>query len=236
MKKYIAFVSLILSVKFMAQVGIMTQKPEATLDVNGNVTLEETPVLSSDETTTYRLLINNANRRLSTLKGTNKVYSNVSYTITTQDNSDWVAEANTGVPTSQYTGILLSAYFGNSVYDEKNPKDGNYQYGIKHYSYGNDTLGNVAQTAEIKSKNGYWYLSADYDGVDPYFGYVSGNEAKSKEGQQGFYWKFDVLFINNGFIDDLGTYEDSVDGSTASGSFAEAGSTNLLEYLKSKKL
>ncbi|MRJ08699.1 hypothetical protein EDL99_07435 [Ornithobacterium rhinotracheale] len=236
MKKILYIAVALFSANAMAQrVGVNTETPQAALEVNGNVSLEAVPMAGLQEQT-YNLLIDKNTRRLVIASGDKKVFNNVSYRITTNSNQDWIYDANTNVPTNQYTAILVSSFFGNAYYDE-NEKKG-VRYGIKHANNGYG--GNIAETVSVEpGDDGNWHIKADYEGADPFIGGLKGDWDAGKyarEGKDSFYWKFNILYVDSGSLIDLGEAEGSVDKDRQVGQWDQGtGYSNPIEYLKAKK-
>uniref|UniRef100_UPI0039A494A6 hypothetical protein n=1 Tax=Ornithobacterium rhinotracheale TaxID=28251 RepID=UPI0039A494A6 len=237
MKKILYIAVALFSANAMAQrVGVNTETPQAALEVNGNVSLENVPMAGLQEQT-YNLLIDKNTRRLVIASGEKKLFNSVSYRITTNTNQDWIYDANTNVPTNQYTAILVSSYFGNAYYDEYEVAKG-VRYGIKHSSRG----GNIAETVSLEpGDDGYWHIKADYEGADPFIGGKNGtwddkaNEIAEK-GKNSFYWKFNILYVDSGSLIDLGEAAGEVAEKPQKGQWDQGtGYSNPIEYLKAKK-
>ncbi|QAR30932.1 hypothetical protein EQP59_06080 [Ornithobacterium rhinotracheale] len=235
MKKILYIAVALLSANAMAQrVGVNTETPQAALEVNGNVSLETVPEAGLQEQT-YNLLIDKNTRRLVIASGEKRLFNSVSYRITTNSNQDWIYDANTNVPTNQYTAILVSSYFGNKYYDDNSVM----RYGIKHSYRG----GNIAETVSVEpGDDGNWHIKADYEGAAPFIGTLGESEwpgedkDKAIEGKDSFYWDFDILYVDSGSLIDLGEAEGTVDARQEIGQWDQGtGYSNPIEYLKAKK-
>ncbi|MRJ11669.1 hypothetical protein EDL98_11410 [Ornithobacterium rhinotracheale] len=227
----------------MAQsnVGVNTETPQASLEVNGNVTLNVANAAGTTET--YDLLIDKNTRRLAVVNKKAVPFNSIQYKVITTIGDDWVYSANTGVPASKYTALLTASYFGNFYRENfyiQNPKNWatDVVYGIRHIE--GDRNKNVSETTSIDvGSDGNWYISADYDGADPYIGGNQPNvwdSAKYDQARSSFYWTFDVLFVDNNFIKDLGEITDisMTVNNSGIGSWDTANGANPIEYLKGK--
>ncbi|MGQ2118246.1 hypothetical protein [Ornithobacterium rhinotracheale] len=197
-------------------VGINTNTPQSALDVNGNVRLE---VANKVEPTShyYNLMKDTNTHELVVQDDTYKTFNHASYDVKTTMGEDWLFDVNTNVPANKYTGVIVMSYFYNarSVYQidgQKNPEYiENSVYGISHKDT-NRNEGNLAETVKLtKGSDKNWHFSADYDFVRPFASRKGVKDLNTlKDDSKHFHWAFDILFIDNSIIEDLGDLEDKV--------------------------
>lgn len=222
MNKYIILLLLTASSFAFGQnkVGVNTEEPQASLDVNGNVIVSQLDPYSPNN---IDLMRNTENKRIVGVAG-NPPFIKVTFKITCTDNQDWIADFNTLIPTKDYTLAVLNASLKYPKYEEttgsKEPYNGgnwdnawNTFYGISHLG-DNTTNGNLKETVNpqqvvevTQGNDGFWHLSADYVKAVPalswnvYYGYTKGN--RYWQDLTGLYWEITTMAIHNSYVKDF---------------------------------
>ncbi|MGP2570181.1 hypothetical protein ACT4R9_04755 [Ornithobacterium rhinotracheale] len=200
MKKIIFVISLI-SVKLMhAQVGIGTDEPKASLDINGNLKIE----LVEDATTpAFPLYRDEKDHKIkvgsssdtSGGEGANVFQPSEDYALskmtyklyTGNQNAENIIDYNTKIPTSKFRPLIIAA---NLRYDNAQtgeaevpliPKARDGQNSIKYL--------------KLEEKGGTWHIKADFTAVDI-------------TEDRKWYWEIITLVINKGqnAFDELDTF------------------------------
>jgi len=141
LKIFIPFLFL-LSLTCFSQVGINTNTPEATLDINGNLKIRNITV--SDNSNVSSLVIDTNTKEVKVLSSGNTApISCLTYQLNSVD-GDLVSNFNTNIKTSEFSLILVGSIYNSGwLYP--------YETGV----YG-------PKNAYAYKENGTWRLYADY--------------------------------------------------------------------------
>lgn len=210
MKKLIYLFTIFSLIQISAQqtekIGInKTENLRAEVDVNGTVSIEDTPEIKESYLPLY-LNTDGNSRRLAAYKGVYRPFTILEMKIEPGFQSDYVKDFDTKIPTDKYELFLSDAYLANYKWEENistfpNPV----AYGIAHAFKNGDPGGpvyNLEQSVNLTKKDGTWHIAADYYGAEPYCKNVSDNNATCNY----YYWNITVLAINKSFVYELGTY------------------------------
>lgn len=178
MKKFILLLFGAGTLSLQAQVGINTEDPKATLDVQGNVIVGETSFTDSGYSVVVR---DNSSGELKVVGNAGQNNSApinlITFKLQNVD-GDWVQNYYTGIDSNKFTVVVTEARFyteGKTV--ELSPGTGNaVRYNPEH----------VYATTEQKNNKNQWTLHADFIGGTP----RSGNGT----------WEITCLVINNSLV------------------------------------
>lgn len=190
MKKYtLPLIFAIGSMLFaQSKVGVGTDSPKATLDIEGDLKIETLNDASTEAEPLYR---NDSGDQIIMKGGENKVFVPLKYIFYMDDrDADWLNGFNTGIKTSEYNLILGSSLL---TYQRiRNDKEEEVPASIYLVSEGGTSplLASVKQ-AYVEGKDGYWWIYADFSGARPYKG-----DAQLISGKALFTWEIQVLAID----------------------------------------
>lgn len=180
MKKFILLLFGAGTLSLQAQVGINTEDPKATLDVQGNVIVGETSFTDSGYSVVVR---DNSSGELKVVGNAGQNNSAPINLITFKlrnVNRDWVQNYYTGIDSNKFTVVVTEARFyikeGEGTV-ELSPGSGSVvRYNPEH----------VYATTEQKNNKNQWTLHADFLGGTP-------------RGGNGT-WEITCLVINNSLV------------------------------------
>lgn len=158
MKKFLSLASLVITALTYSQVGVNTDTPQATLDVNGNVIVQEAKTVGDTEP--YSLVVRStSNGELKIVdKPTEptKPFTLIKYEISNPE-GDWLRDLNTNIPVDQYTLTIINTQFLDT----------------KGAAFGRISLGNkdgktyvITPKVELFKHDGKWRIKADYDSAN----------------------------------------------------------------------
>lgn len=182
MKKFILLLFGAGTLSLQAQVGINTETPKATLDVQGNVIVGETSYTESkhghsvvvrDNSTGELKVVGNAGQNNSA------PINLITFKLKNVD-GDWVRNYYTGIDSSKFTVVVTEARFyireGEGTVELSTGNGSNADYNPEH----------VYATTEQRNKKNQWTLHADFVGGGP----KTGNGT----------WEITCLVINNSLV------------------------------------
>src|SRR5690554_392184 len=163
-KNILLFISCLLSLPIVAQVGINTTTPRTTLEVAGNTTINgainiENLGVIQDLDVPYLLTQNQGEvvKELNTIYVGNSLAYFQEYKLTNVSR-DWVSDFNTNIKASKYGMIVISAYFSHELVMDGTP--------------GNFAI--PAVSTVVDPFTGTWRIRADYPSATT-DGSVNGN-------------------------------------------------------------
>ena len=191
-----------------AQVGIATDKPQATLHVNGNVKIEKLDFYNADYS--KPVYWNSETKSLSTTV-TQRPFYNLTYKLRASKNEDWINNFNTKIDATKYTLIITSAVLRQSDIN------GSTLTGTETNAYINlfDTNSTSSDPKRLKQvlpniqpfkENNTWRLRLDFVNTAPY--------RANPDVDSYFLWEVNVLVINNNSINTISEQKYSLDSSS----------------------
>lgn len=181
MKKFILLLFGAGTLSLQAQVGINTEDPKATLDVQGNVIVGETSFTDSGYSVVVRDNSTGELKRVGNAGQNNSAPINLITFKLQNVAGDWVKNYYTGIDPSKYTVVVTEARFYT---DERGtvqlfPGDtSNAKYNPEHV---------YATIEQGNNKKNQWTLHADF---------VGGGPNKNARGT----WEITCLVINNSLV------------------------------------
>jgi len=106
-----------ISLNCLAQVGINTDTPSATLDVNGNVKVRNISTVTGAGANLSDLVIDKATKEIKMLQsssGNTFAMNYITYHLNNTD-KDYVKNFDTRIPTSDYTLVIVGNHFTKSL-------------------------------------------------------------------------------------------------------------------------
>ncbi len=103
-----------LSLSCFAQVGINTITPEATLDINGNLKIRTTGVVSNSTTRTTSLVVDDTTKEIKRFKAAGYTINYITYNLNNV-NQDWVADFDTKIDARNYALVIVGSSFDKNL-------------------------------------------------------------------------------------------------------------------------
>lgn len=182
------------------KVGIETNDPQSTLDVNGNVRVSN---IAPDASTSgavknFPTILVEPDGKVVKSNQNKKLINLITLRVDMKGCNDWLDKLDTKIPVDQYNIFISRAYFEGSKFTEKEAlgEDGRaYEYGVSLIP----DPGFRPKISELRASQPFvrpnnggstWTISADYpDGTPKCF---------STEGT--YYWVIDLIVVGKGFM------------------------------------
>jgi len=174
-----------LSLSCFSQVGINTDTPDATLDVNGNVKLRVINTTTGNTNSISPLVMDDVTKEIKVIRSSSGNTFSINYLVyhLRNVNKDWVSDFNTKISTSDYTLVVVGSSFDKNL---KLPLTVDCDYSpINVYAF---------------QSGGTWHINADY------------MDSTTERGENGT-WKVYCLAINNSILKRLPSVSKNMNGS-----------------------